>query len=570
MFKEHKKLFMSFFILAVLVGFVMLFQNLIKPTITVGRTFTAEERPAKWKEIMADSINSKGINLVVDGKKVNNSEVLMSDQMYILIPSKLVANALNCAYSEYESGKVLLQKGDTRVELEPDSDYILVDSNPIDMPDACMTAKEAMYVRANIFAKAFGYEYRWNIEENTLYLTDLEYVDSLLPSKYNYVDIDKLAKIKNQGDLNICWATASLAAIETSFLPKNNYFLSAEHMALSNGNASAIYRGGDFTRALAYLAAWMGPVRDDEAFVDNKLNTEAKEIAHIQEAQFIEAKNYESIKRAVFLHGGVESYMYTSMSSAHGSSPYYNRDKASYCYIGTQRSNHAIVIVGWDDNYPKENFNMEIEGDGAFICMNSWGPQFGHNGIFYVSYYDSNIGKNNLVYTAIEGVDNYDNIYQSDLGGWVGELGYDNEIAYFANVYTAKDNEKLEAVSFYTIGRNTEYEIYIANDFVSSTSLLRRNLLQKGKFTNSGYYTVKIDGDYYLEKGKKYAIIVKVKTPGCLYPIAVEKSSNIYNQVIDVEDGEGYISLTGSSWEHVEKSKNCNVCLKMFTSNVNQ
>lgn len=78
------------------------------------------------------------------------------------------------------------------------------------------------------------------------------------------------------------------------------------------------------------------------------------------------------------------------------------------------------MIIGWDDNYSRSNFNTPLEGDGAFICQNSWGDGFGENGIFYVSYYDTNIGTHNVAYTRVDDVHNYDHIYQSDLCGWVG------------------------------------------------------------------------------------------------------------------------------------------------------
>ena len=101
----------------------------------------------------------------------------------------------------------------------------------------------------------------------------------------------------------------------------------------------------------------------------------------------------------------------------------------SYCYIGTKKPNHDVVIIGWDDNYSKDNFSVSLEGNGAFICVNSWGDRFGDDGLFYVSYYDSNIGIHNVVYTRVEDNDNYDNIYQSDLCGWVGQLGYECDTA---------------------------------------------------------------------------------------------------------------------------------------------
>ena len=60
------------------------------------------------------------------------------------------------------------------------------------------------------------------------------------------------------------------------------------------------------------------------------------------------------------------------------------------------------MIIGWDDHYSRDNFNQPPEGDGAFICANSWGGEFGDDGYFYVSYYDTNIGIHNILYSGIE------------------------------------------------------------------------------------------------------------------------------------------------------------------------
>ena len=97
---------------------------------------------------------------------------------------------------------------------------------------------------------------------------------------------------------------------------------------------------------------------------------------------------------------------------------------------------------------PKENFNMDLEGDGAFICTNSWGEDFGDQGYFYVSYYDTNIGVHNIVYTGIEPTDNYDNIYQSDLCGWVGQIGLWGRHGLVCNAYKTKTKEELAAAGF--------------------------------------------------------------------------------------------------------------------------
>lgn len=54
------------------------------------------------------------------------------------------------------------------------------------------------------------------------------------------------------------------------------------------------------------------------------------------------------------------------------------------CYQGPPGSpNHAVVIVGWDDN---------LCGGGGWIVKNSWGPGWGDQGYFYIPYGSCSIG----------------------------------------------------------------------------------------------------------------------------------------------------------------------------------
>ena len=111
-----------------------------------------------------------------------------------------------------------------------------------------------------------------------------------------------------------------------------------------------------------------------------------------------------------------------------------------------RRANHDIVIVGWDDHYPKENFSRSPEADGAFLCLNSWGSGFGEDGYFYVSYEDSQIGLYGISYSGLEDAERYSRIYQTDLRGWTGQMGYGSSSAWFANVYTAQETERIAAL----------------------------------------------------------------------------------------------------------------------------
>lgn len=209
-----------------------------------------------------------------------------------------------------------------------------------------------------------------------------------------------------------------------------------DHMSMHNSFLLGQDEGGEYTMSMAYLLAWQGPVLESQdPYGDGVSPDGLAPSVHVQEIQVLPSKDYEAIKRAVYLRGGVQSSLYTSMRDYQSQSVYYNRETNSYCYIGNEKPNHDSVIVGWDDNYSRENFNLDLAGDGAFICTNSWGEDFGDQGYFYVSYFDSNIGVHNIVYTGVEPVDNYDYIHQSDLCGWVGQIGYGQEEAWFANAY---------------------------------------------------------------------------------------------------------------------------------------
>lgn len=537
--------------------------------IAVGQNpVPANERPSEWQEMIASDINGEHIVLNVDGVDVTfkDGHLYMGNDMNIMIPLDVFPDVFKCAVNSIDTERVELQRGNTVVRLIADKGGMYVNDRLVDIESPVKIVEGVCYINSKVLSSGFGYSYNWISKDNTLHLSKEDGGKDYLPSRYNYAEVGRMPDVKNQGSLSTCWAFSAMTALESSLMPYEKYEFSVDNMVGNNGYSASPNEGGDYTRAIAYLTAWRGPVYEsDDPYGDGHINKDAKPQKHLQEAQIIESKNLEAIKKAVFLQGGVESSMYTSMSGAGQSSWYYNKEKSAYCYIGTQKPNHDVVIVGWDDTFSKDNFSVPLEGDGAFICANSWGKEFGDNGLFYVSYYDSNIGIHNLVYTRIDSADNYDNIYQSDICGWVGQLGYEEESAYFANVYTAEADEVLRAVGFYATGKNTTYEVYISENFENQKSLNDRKLLATGSLKNAGFYTIDIDGDISLAAGKKYAVIVKINTPGAVHPIAIEYRAGRATKDVILDDGEGYISYLGRVWEAVEESKKCNICLKMYT-----
>ena len=384
--------------------------------------------------------------------------------------------------------------------------------------------------------------YQWN---------RLDTANIKLPSAYDYRKTGRAPQIGNQGSLGTCWAFASLTALESSLLPGKSMTFAVDHMSMHNSFLLGQDEGGEYTMSMAYLLAWQGPVLESQdPYGDGVSPDGLAPSVHVQEIQVLPSKDYEAIKRAVYLRGGVQSSLYTSMRDYQSQSVYYNRETNSYCYIGNEKPNHDSVIVGWDDNYPGKIFNLDLAGDGAFICTNSWGEDFGDQGYFYVSYFDSNIGVHNIVYTGVEPVDNYDYIHQSDLCGWVGQIGYGQEEAWFANAYRADKGENLAAAGFYATDKNTEYELYLARNLPNAGGGEMERALIGGCCWQRAGWTMPVITRFRwiknpLEDNEKFAIIVKIITPGTVHPVAIEYDAGDGIAQVDLTDGEGYLSHDG-------------------------
>lgn len=429
--------------------------------------------------------------------------------------------------------------------------------------------KEIPYLPLEKILEDFGYEMQWNRATNTIKI--LGNSKDALPVKFDLREEGRVTKVRDQGRYGTCWAFGALGAMESRLLPEENFQFSVDHMTQHSGFYLTEEEGGEYHMSIAYLASWRGPVlEEDDPYGDGYSPKYLVPVKHLQEAILLPSKDYEAIKRAVFLYGGVETNIFTSLKSATSWSQYYNQETYAYYFNGNLAPNHDVIIVGWDDEYPKENFTKTPPNDGAFLCKNSWGTAFGEEGYFYISYYDSVVGTNNIVYTKIEDTKNYDNIYETDELGWVGQMGYGKEDAWFANVYTAKGEETLKAVSFYATMPNTTYEVYEVEKFHTEDSLQERKKVAEGSFEQAGYYTVSLDEEIPLKKGQKYAVIVKIHTPGSKQPVAIEYKRDIRTSTFTVGDGEGYISLHGIDWTRTEKKQMSNVCLKAFTSNQKQ
>lgn len=533
-------------------------QTSIQGTENVDTVEETEEIKEKKKEFQFYLNSDK---FLVEGQDVE----ILEDKRWIASFTTL-EHAFGCVIRMNGTNQFSIEKNGQKIDIDGETQKMRGEEGK--ESDLFLEKKRGTWFASlQEIGEAFGYKIDLNGEDGTIRLVH-ESPDLILPPRYDTREVGRAPTVKNQGQLGTCWAVASSSAMEAYFLPFEQKEFSADHISLRNNYQVTQEEGGGYGICTSYLTGWQGPVWEaDDPYGDGSSPEGLLPVKHVQGVVFPKAGNLDGIKQGVYKNGAVQSALYMDLDHPMSQSQYYKEQNQAYYYSGEEEQNHDIVIIGWDDTFPKEYFNGEVAGDGAFICQNSWGTSFGDKGVFYVSYYDSKIAEYNVTYTSIEETDNYDNIYQADLCGWTGQIGYQQSQGYFSNVYTAKGDEWLEAVGFYTTGEESEYEVYFVSNYEDTPSFSNMQFLQTGYVKESGYYTIRLKEALELSEGQKFAIIIKIQTQDSLYPIAIEYGGDEENEIpVDLGDGEGFVSSNGVQWMDTEDLYQANICLKTYTS----
>lgn len=360
-----------------------------------------------------------------------------------------------------------------------------------------------------------------------------------IPSRYNLVEEGYVSSVKDQKAGGNCWAFASIASLESCILKASNKTLdlSEENMK----NLAALYstygwkvstnEGGYPDMALGYLISWIGPVNESsDRYCDySLLSPILNSILHIQNVYYIPTYNKTSIKEAILKYGAVASSLCYDVS-------HYSSFYCSYYYTGhSKNSNHAVTIVGWDDNYSKTKFKNIPEGNGAFIVKNSWGTNWGDNGYFYVSYYDPVLCKSSYTFILNDSI-RYNKNYQYDIAGMTDYFISNQDTIWYEVIFNSRGNDLLTAFSthFRDITNFTAH-VYINNDL---------KLVQNGTAI-SGYYTIKLNKILPLKFGDTFKISLKIKTnKDASFPIC----ENITTTRPSYTIGNSFFSYDGNNW----------------------
>lgn len=461
---------------------------------------------------------------------------------------------------------------------------------------------------------------------------------SNLPSKYDLRTNSLATSIKDQGVTGACWAFAAIKASESNSIlsnitDSNNTDFSESHLTWYSYNgiadrSSTMYGdsitpvsapsniphifpsfenttstkptaydiGGNALTAVSTLAQWSGIETESNApftadsykeeyemansMAANNNASRYNSVAHLQNSNCYDNSSRAQIKRALMEHGAIDISMFYDAcgfenNTLNGKSFYQTR------YSGTmaqRMANHCVTIVGWDDNYSKNNFRNKPSGNGAWLIANSYGPKYNDNGYFWLSYYEPSIC--DIFTFDVEPVSNYDNNYQYDGIGYGDTVYIKNKKIQGANVFTADNDstQELKAVSFYTLTDKQAYNIKIYKN-VSGSSPVKGTLVKEcttnGTAQFSGYHTVTLPESCTINPGEKFSVVITYKynsSTGSQAYLPVEGqdiSSSSVRYSYSSKKGQSYYYLN-SKWHDASSNGLNNICIKAFTTDLNK
>ncbi len=373
---------------------------------------------------------------------------------------------------------------------------------------------------------------------------------TVIPASYDLRDKGILTPVKNQEQTGTCWIHGGLAAGETSLILKGiadtSLNLSEAHVAwfthcyLTQDKNDVFYQegesfgyvgtdrenkedgydeGGNYHDLYSTLGRWTGAViqsAGEEIWNYPQFNESQRydmDYTFVN-SDLIDAEDHSTIKERIMTTGPL---CFSYLTKGENGEEYFNEKYNAHYAYNAETTNHLVTIVGWDDNFSKSKFLKQPAGNGAWICRNSWGEDFGEDGYFYLSYYDTSFSE--VFSMDMVSGDKYDNNYQCKANDDRIFTSRENGFS-IANIYTAKGFETMKAVGIRTYSANEPYTIRVyLNSKTGSPMNGQLVHIQSGNIEYAGYHTIDLTTGIPLAPGQKFTVIVSNPTVGTWFGI---------------------------------------------------
>jgi hypothetical protein len=220
--------------------------------------------------------------------------------------------------------------------------------------------------------------------KNTLKSTDVSTI-----KKYDLRQVQGVTPIRNQQECGSCWAFSAIASYESSYALKNKKMIDAAEQDLVNCIDGTSCKNGGFP-----IVAFVEMVESGKKLLKETQAPYLNQEGNCQNVQgTYEASNFGIVdniyidpmammptvnekKEAVYNHGAVSCGVVAATAFVDYKGGVF-QDQG----FGNTPPNHAVNIIGWDDN------------KGAWLVRNSWGTTWGENGYMWIKYNTNGIGR---------------------------------------------------------------------------------------------------------------------------------------------------------------------------------
>jgi len=312
-------------------------------------------------------------------------------------------------------------------------------------------------------------------------------------------------------------AFATIASVESQWLKLGleTWDLSENNLKYCHGFDPARSYYGNHFMSTAYFARRSGPLTETDdpnsggSPGPGQCPSGKIPVAYITNSRYL-PNDRNTIKQAILDHGAIYTMMYIDLNSN-----IYDAINYTYYYNGSAPVNHAVDLVGWDDN------KITAGGTGAWICKNSYGPGWGEGGYFYIAYQNKSFLDYNAYWPTHYDYKAEDYVYGYDELGNYGAFGYDTAVGYMLVKFVASAPHKVSKVGTYAMASGENIEIDIFSDFNPGDNKLSGLITHTGSLSSTlhGYYTCDLSTPVSVQPADTVYIRIRYQTPTTKYSI---------------------------------------------------
>ena len=370
------------------------------------------------------------------------------------------------------------------------------------------------------------------------------------PVRFDWREQGVVTAVRDQSSCGACFAFAGLADFESKLLIagegaydfSENNLKECEFFRLNRFTPSGC-GGGTYWRVVNLMAEYGTVLETCDPYLPYNANCDptcpyVKTVLNWRVFTLNQVPAVETMKSYLMTKGPV----FVAIDADGLPDPY---DGSYTLYYPQQKVvDHAVLVVGWDDTLSHDG------GEGAWICKNSWGTDWGgtagygsERGYFTIAYGSANIGQYAAFIDEWQDYDPCGELLFYDEAGYYSDAGYNGLTAWGMCKFIMEEDSELDRVEFWTTDATTDIDIYVYDDF-NGTAL--SNLLTSeldNSYGEMGYHSVPLTTSIDADAGQDIYVAVKFTNASYTYPLTGDPAN-----IGPPAEGKCYVSSNGDVW----------------------